>query len=179
MTDRKEDTQRRRFLAGAGLVAGAAAAPAIAQAPAQFRWKLQSANPAGTPHMTLLNKFASNVDKMSNGRLKIEVLTSGAIVNPFEILDAVNKGVVDSGQWWTHYATGKHPAGGLFSAPLGGSGSGLDQMGQLGWYFRGGGPEPVSRVLHEDPESRRDAVSVRAGRTRMLRLVQEAGHVGC
>ena len=91
--------------------------------------------------MTLLNKFASNVDKMSNGRLKIEVLTSGAIVNPFEILDAVNKGVVDSGQWWTHYATGKHPAGGLFSAPLGGSGSGLDQMGQLGWYFRGGGRE--------------------------------------
>ena len=141
MTDRKKDTQRRRFLAGAGLVAGAAAAPAIAQAPAQFRWKLQSANPAGTPHMTLLNKFASNVDKMSNGRLKIEVLTSGAIVNPFEILDAVNKGVVDSGQWWTHYATGKHPAGGLFSAPLGGSGSGLDQMGQLGWYFRGGGRE--------------------------------------
>jgi TRAP-type mannitol/chloroaromatic compound transport system substrate-binding protein len=134
--------QRRRFLksAGAGLVAGAAAAPAISQAQAGgIRWKLQSANPAGTPHMTLLNKFASNVDKMSNGRLKIEVLTSGAIVKPNEILDAVSKGVVDSGQWWTHYATGKHPAGGLFSAPLGGSGSGLDQLGQLAWYMRGGG----------------------------------------
>jgi TRAP-type mannitol/chloroaromatic compound transport system substrate-binding protein len=132
--------QRRKFLASAGAgLAAAAATSSQAQAPAQFRWKLQSANPAGTPHMTLLNRFASNVDKMSNGRLKIEVLTSGAIVNPFEILDAVNKGVIDSGQWWTHYATGKHPAGGLFSAPLGGSGSGLDQMGQLGWYFRGGG----------------------------------------
>ena len=141
MTHRTDDMQRRKFLAGAGLAAGACVTPAIAQAPAQIRWKLQSGNPAGTPHMTLLNKFASNVDKMSNGRLKIEVLTSGAIVNPFEILDAVNKGVVDSGQWWTHYATGKHPAGGLFSAPLGGSGSGLDQMGQLGWYFRGGGRE--------------------------------------
>jgi TRAP-type mannitol/chloroaromatic compound transport system substrate-binding protein len=133
--------ERRKFLAGAGLAAGVAATPALAQVPAQFRWKLQSANPAGTPHMTLLNKFASNVDTMSNGRLKIEVLTSGAIVNPFEILDAVNKGVIDSGQWWTHYATGKHPAGGLFSAPLGGSGSGLDQMGQLAWYMRGGGRE--------------------------------------
>ena len=93
MTYRRDDMQRRKFLAGAGLVAGVAAAPVGAQAPAQFRWKLQSGNPAGTPHMTLLNKFASNVDKMSNGRLKIEVLTSGAIVNPFEILDAVNKGV--------------------------------------------------------------------------------------
>ena len=129
---------------GAGLAAGAAVAPGLAraQAPAQaIRWKLQSANPAGTPHMTLLNNFATRVDKMSNGRLKIEVLTSGAIVNPNEILDAVNKGVIDSGQWWTHYATGKHPAGGLFSAPLGGSGSGLDQMGQLAWYMRGGGRE--------------------------------------
>jgi len=133
--------ERRKFLAGAGLAAGVAATPALAQAPAQFKWKLQSANPAGTPHMTLLNKFASNVDVMSGGRLKIEVLTSGAIVNPFEILDAVNKGVIECGQWWTHYATGKHPAGGLFSAPLGGSGSGLDQMGSSGGTCAGGGRE--------------------------------------
>lgn len=134
--------KRRNFLktASAGIAAGAAAAPAVSLAQgAPIRWKLQSANPSGTPHMTLLNRFATNVDKMSNGRLKIEVLTSGAIVKPNEILDAVSKGVVDSGQWWTHYATGKHPAGGLFSAPLGGSGSGLDQMGQLAWYMRGGG----------------------------------------
>jgi TRAP-type mannitol/chloroaromatic compound transport system substrate-binding protein len=134
--------ERRTFVAGAGLAAAAAMAPVQSHGQgAQFRWKLQSGNPAGTPHMTLLNKFASNVEKMSGGRLTIEVLTSGAIVNPFEILDAVNKGVIDAGQWWTHYATGKHPAGGLFSAPLGGSGSGLDQMGQLGWYMRGGGRE--------------------------------------
>jgi TRAP-type mannitol/chloroaromatic compound transport system substrate-binding protein len=134
--------ERRGFLksAGTGLAAGAAIAPvaAIAQ-DKKFRWKLQSANPAGTPHMTLLGNFADNVRQMSGGRLDIEVLTSGAIVAPFEILDAVNKGVVESGQWWAHYATGKHPAGGLFSAPLGGSGSGLDQMGQLAWYMRGGG----------------------------------------
>ena len=132
--------QRRKFRAGAALAAGAAAAPTIASAQGQtHRWKLQSANPSGTPHMPLLNRFASNVDTMSGGRLKIEVLTSGAIVKPNEILDAVSKGVVDSGQWWAHYATGKHPAGGLFSAPLGGSGSGLDQMGQLAWYMQGGG----------------------------------------
>jgi TRAP-type mannitol/chloroaromatic compound transport system substrate-binding protein len=130
--------QRRKFLTG--LAAGAALAPAVsnAQAPA-IRWKLQSANPAGTPHMALLERFSGNVDRMSNGRLKIEILTSGAIVKPDQILDAVTKGVVDAGQWWTHYATGRHPAGGLFSSPLGGSGSGLDQMGQLAWYMQGGG----------------------------------------
>ncbi|MBM4324613.1 MAG: TRAP transporter substrate-binding protein [Deltaproteobacteria bacterium] len=110
-------------------------------AEAQFKWKLQSAVPAGDPHMELLGKFASNVDKMSGGRLKIEVLPGGAVVKAFEILDAANKGVIDAGQQWTHYATGKHPAAGLFSSPLGGSGSGLDQMGQLAWYLRGGGRE--------------------------------------
>jgi TRAP-type mannitol/chloroaromatic compound transport system substrate-binding protein len=134
--------KRRKFLksAGAALAAGAALTPAISHAQGQaIRWKLQSANPSGTPHMALLERFANNVDRMSNGRLKIEVLTSGAIVKPDQILDAVNKGVVDAGQWWTHYATGRHPAGGLFSSPLGGSGSGLDQMGQLAWYMQGGG----------------------------------------
>jgi len=125
------------YLAGLLLAMGSLVGTAEAQQ--QFKWKLQSANPAGTPHIEILNKFALIVDKMSAGRLKIEVLPSGAIVNPFEILDAVNKGVIDCGQWWTHYATGKHPAGGLFSAPLGGAGSGLDMFNHLSWYLRGGG----------------------------------------
>lgn len=134
--------KRRKFLktAGVGLVASAAAvsAPAIAQN-APIRWKLQSANPAGTPHDVLLKRMADNVDKMSNGRLKIEIMPSGAVVNPNEILDATNKGLVDAGQWWTHYALGRHPAGGLFSSPLGGAATGLDQMSQIAWYLNGGG----------------------------------------
>jgi TRAP-type mannitol/chloroaromatic compound transport system substrate-binding protein len=133
------------LLAGGGL-AGAAEA--------QFKWKLQSAAPSGDPHMELLGNLASNVDKMSGGRLKIEVLPGGAVVKAFEILDAVNKGVVDCGQWWTHYAIGKHVAAGLFSAPLGGSGSGLDLMNHLSWYLRGGGRELYlefyQKILHTD-----------------------------
>ncbi|MGH6609969.1 MAG: TRAP transporter substrate-binding protein, partial [Burkholderiaceae bacterium] len=134
--------QRRKFLAStaAGLATGAALAPAHAQGQS-FSWKLQSANNVGTPHMVLLGKLAANIEKMSGGRLKIEVLPAGAIVKPNEILDAVSKGVLDAGQWWTHYATGKHPAGGLFSSPLGGSGSGLDQTNHLAWYMVGGGRE--------------------------------------
>ncbi len=149
--------KRRKFLeaAGVGLVAGAAAvsSPAIAQQ-AAIRWKLQSANPTGTPHHVLLTKFSTNVDKMSNGRLKIEIMPSGAVVSPNEILDATNKGLVDAGQWWTHYAIGKNPAGALFSSPLGGSASGLDQMSHLAWYLNGGGRdlyiEYYTKLLRSD-----------------------------
>jgi TRAP-type mannitol/chloroaromatic compound transport system substrate-binding protein len=122
-----------------GLIVIAVLLTVAGSAQAQFKWKLQSGVPAGDPHMELLGNLASNIDKMSGGRLKIEVLPGGAIVKAFEILDATNKGVVDAGQQWTHYSTGKHPAAGLFSAPLGGSGSGLDQWGHLAWYLRGGG----------------------------------------
>jgi len=123
------------LLAGFGLAdLSQAAEPA-----AQFKWKLQSAHPAGAPQIDLLNKMVADIDKMSGGRLKIEVLASGAIINPFEILDGVNKGVIECGQWWTHYSMGKNPSGSLFSSPLGGAGSGLDMMNHLSWYLNGGG----------------------------------------
>ena len=105
----------------------------------QFKWKLQSTQPAGTPHIELLNKLSNNIEKMSAGRLKIEVLPAGAIVDAFHILDGVDKGVVEMGQWWAHYAIGKSPAAGLFTSPLGGAASGLDQFNHVAWYLRGGG----------------------------------------
>jgi len=121
---------------------------------AQFNWKLQSAHPAGAPQIVLLNRMADDIEKMSGGRLKIEILASGAIVKPFEILEGVNKGIIECGQWWTHYSMGKHPAGSLFSSPLGGSGSGLDLMNHLSWYLQGGGRdlyvEYYQKILNMD-----------------------------
>jgi TRAP-type mannitol/chloroaromatic compound transport system substrate-binding protein len=123
------------------LVWGFGADTAQAGAAPQFKWKLQSTQPAGAPHIELLNKFASNVERMSGGRLQIEILAGGAVVDAFHILDGVDKGVVEAGQWWAHYAIGKSPAAGLFTAPLGGAASGLDQTNHVAWYLRGGGRE--------------------------------------
>jgi len=129
------------FLAIAAMLGVFGLADQSQAAAGPIKWNLQSANPAGAPQIELLNKMAANVDKMSGGRLKIEVLASGAIVNPFEILDGVNKGIIECGQWWTHYSMGKNPSGSLFSSPLGGAGSGLDLMNHLSWYMNGGGRE--------------------------------------
>lgn len=141
---------RRKFLTTSGIaVTGALAAPAVVRAQTKYKWRLQCANPAGTPNIDLLNELAKKINVMSSGQMEIEILPSGAIVPPFEILDAVAAGIVEAGQWWPDYPVGKHPAGSLFGAPLGGSATGLDQNSHIAWYMRGGGKELLQRYYQD------------------------------
>ena len=118
-----------------------------AQQPAKFR--IQTAVPSASIYFDLLKRFGERVDKMSGGRVKFEMLPDGAIVPAFEILDAVDKGIVEGGYAWTHYWSGKHPAAGLFSNPMAGAGVGLDQMSHVAWIFEGGGYD-LYRKLYRD-----------------------------
>jgi TRAP-type mannitol/chloroaromatic compound transport system substrate-binding protein len=137
----------RTLLAGvAGLLL---AGNVAAQAPQQFKMRIQTAVPSASIYFELLKKFGDRVDKMSAGRLKMEILPDGAIVPAFEILDAVDKGVVEAGYAWTHYWSGKHPAAGLFSNPMAGAGVGLDQLSHVAWIFEGGGYD-LYRKLYTD-----------------------------
>ena len=111
--------------------------------------RIQTAVPSASIYFELLSEFGDRIDKMSAGRVKIEVLPDGAIVPAFEILDAVDKGVVEGGYAWTHYWSGKHPAAGLFSNPMAGAGVGLDQLSHVAWLLEGGGYE-LYRKLYSD-----------------------------
>ena len=124
------------------------AASGVAQAQ-QYKARIQTAVPAASIYFELLKRFADRVDKMTGGRLKMEILPDGAVVPAFEILDAVDKGVVEGGYAWTHYWSGKHPAAGLFSNPMAGAGVGLDQMSHVAWLFEGGGYD-LYRKLYSD-----------------------------
>jgi len=106
-----------------------------------YTLKIQTAVPSASIYYQLIERMAKRIDAMSSGRLKIETLPAGAVVPVFEILDAVDKGVINGGQAWTHYWSGKHPAGLLFSAPCAGLGYGLDQLSTVSWLFDGGGME--------------------------------------
>ena len=131
------------------LICASMTAGAQAQQPQQFKMRIQTAVPSASIYFELLKKFADRVDKMSAGRLKMEVLPDGAIVPAFEILDAVDKGVVEAGYAWTHYWSGKNPAAGLFSNPMAGAGVGLDQLSHVAWIFEGGGYD-LYRKLYSD-----------------------------
>ena len=136
-----DPTRRRAFGAGAAALASTGAMVAAPQVYAQqvTRMKIQTAVPSSSIYFDLLKRFADRVDRMSTGRLKMEMLPDGAVVPAFEIFDAVDKGVVDGGYAWTHYWSGKNTAAGLFSNPAAGGGTGMDQLSHVAWLFQGGG----------------------------------------
>lgn len=104
-----------------------------------YQLKIQTAVPSASVYFKLIERMAKRIEDMSAKRLTIEVLPSGAVVGAFEILDAVDQGIVNGGMAWTHYWSGKHPAGLLFSAPTAGLGLGLDQLSTVSWIYDGGG----------------------------------------
>ena len=113
-----------------------------------FNLQMQTNMGPGSPHETLLKEFAERVETMSEGSIRIKVLPRGAIVDWPEIPDAVSKGLVDMGQSWTTLYR-QASAAGLFNAPLGGAGTGLDQLGHLSWMMYGGGKE-LNREFWQD-----------------------------
>jgi len=118
-------------------------------AAAQQKIRVQTAVPTSSMYFELMKRWGDRIDKMSNGRLKVEILPDGAVVAAFEILDAVDKGIVEGGYAWTHYWSGKHPAAGLFSNPMAGAGAGLDQLSHVAWLYEGGGNQLLDKFYHE------------------------------
>jgi TRAP-type mannitol/chloroaromatic compound transport system substrate-binding protein len=114
-----------------------------------YNLKIQTAVPSSSIYFKLIERMAVRVDAMSAGRLKVEVLPAGAVVGAFEILDAVTNNIVNGGFAWTHYWSGKHPAGLLFSAPTAGLGVGLDQTSVMSWIYDGGGDELYQKYFTE------------------------------
>ncbi|HET6718552.1 MAG TPA: hypothetical protein VFH22_02825, partial [Rhodocyclaceae bacterium] len=83
-----EAGSRRRFLARAAAgTAGAATLgfPMIARAQTPITMRWQSTWPAKDIFHEYALDFASKVNAMSGGRLKIEVLPAGAVVKAFEL----------------------------------------------------------------------------------------------
>lgn len=111
------------------------------QAADNYKLQIQTAVPSASIYFKLIERMAKRIEAMSAKRLTVEVLPAGAVVGVFEILDGVDQGIINGGQAWTHYWSGKHPAGILFSAPTAGLGLGLDQVSTMSWLYDGGGNE--------------------------------------
>ena len=147
MTDKITQTSTRRgMLKGATAAAvgtAALAAPMISTAQTATTLRFQSTWPAKDIFHEYANDFAGRVNAMSGGKLKIEVLPSGAVVPAFQLLDAVNKGTLDGGHGVVAYHYGKQNALALWGS---GPAFGMDPNMVLAWHNYGGGKALLEEI---------------------------------
>jgi len=122
---------------------------AASQVQAATNIQVQSVLPDKSDEIVMVRDFADTVAALTDGEVTIEVLPGGAVVPATEILDAVDKGLLDGGFAWTHYWSGKHPAAMLFGSPVAGAGVGIDNIAFLSWFQYGGGRELYDRLWDE------------------------------
>jgi TRAP-type mannitol/chloroaromatic compound transport system substrate-binding protein len=134
------------ILSAVACIAFAAALPGIALAQTRTL-NMQSSWPASLTLQENFTYFAERVDKLSGGSLKINAMPAGQVVPAFEVLDAVNKKVIDGAHSWAGYWTGKNKASILFT---GGPGTfGMDMIDAMGWLHNGGGNELYQEFYRE------------------------------
>jgi len=142
-----DDGSRRKFLKGSLAVAaaGTMGAPAIVLGAPKVV-KMQTSWPSSDIWMDFARQYTDRIEKMSGGRLKVDLLPAGAVVKAFQVMDAVSDGLIDASHTVPVYWYGKHKAASLFgTGPVfGGSATTM-----LAWFNQGGGKE-LYRELTQD-----------------------------
>ncbi len=143
----KPAPSRRKFLTGAAAATAGAATlgfPMIAKSQSPIVIKMQGSWGSADIFNEMAQEYVKRVNEMSGGRLRIDYLLAGAVVKPFEVMDAVSKGVLDGGHTVPVYWYGKSKVASLFgSGPI----NGCDAQQTLAWIYRGGGLELYHELL--------------------------------
>jgi TRAP-type mannitol/chloroaromatic compound transport system substrate-binding protein len=143
----KAQSPRRKFLKGAAAAATGATAlgfPMIVKSQSPIVIKMQGSWGSADIFNEMAQEYVKRVNDMSGGRLRIDYLLAGAVVKPFEVMDAVSKGVLDGGHTVPVYWYGKSKVASLFgSGPI----NGCDAQQTLAWIYRGGGLQLYQELL--------------------------------
>ncbi|WP_035693763.1 TRAP transporter substrate-binding protein [Azospirillum halopraeferens] len=136
------------FVRAAGLAAGVAVTAAMgltasAVAAAEYDWKFQTSETAGEPQYKLKQQWADSVNVMSGGRIKIEILPTGAVVPHNQTLDAVAAGILQGHMTDPSYFSGKDPAFSMLGNLVGAWGDPLEFLE----YMKHGGGEALYNEL--------------------------------
>ncbi|MBD9498503.1 TRAP transporter substrate-binding protein [Ensifer adhaerens] len=117
------------------------AGTALAQ---EFTFRFQSSDPAGNPNFEYQKGWTDLVAERSGGKVKIELLPVGSVVEYNETLDAVAGGILDGQICDSSYWAGKDPAFGLISNPVG---AWSDPAQMIDFVENGGGKEIMQELL--------------------------------
>ncbi|MFV0334890.1 MAG: hypothetical protein ACK5JR_12565 [Tropicimonas sp.] len=114
----------------------------------EYQWKFQSSDPAGNPNYILEQEWAERVRDASGGRIEIDVLPVGSIVEYNETQDAVAAGILDGHMTDPSYFTGCQRRS--KSRPRGGAKAGhfLARLSPPGGRSPSGGLKRASRFFY-------------------------------
>lgn len=140
-------TQERakNYQANADTPAGADGSLSASADQQRFEWKLVTSWPKHFPGLGAgPERFAQLVERMSGGRLIVNVYGGGELVPPLGVFDAVSSGSVEMGHSGAYFWKGKVAASQFFtSIPFG-----MNAQEMNGWLHYGGGLE-LWREIYE------------------------------
>lgn len=112
----------------------------------QYKWRMVTTWPPDFPILgEAANQYAEIVNKMSNGRIEIQVYGGGELVPALEVFDSVRQNTAEMGCGASYYWAGKHPATQFFAAvPFG-----MNAQQLTSWLLSGGGYE-LWKELYDD-----------------------------
>jgi TRAP-type mannitol/chloroaromatic compound transport system substrate-binding protein len=114
-------TPSRRTLLAAS-AAATLAAPHVARAQnAPIRWRMITSWTKNLPGPGVsAERLAQRINRMSGGRMQVEVFAAGSIVPAFGVFEAISTGVAEMGHTASFFWDGKMPGAALFTtAPFG------------------------------------------------------------
>lgn len=84
---------------------------AVQVSAAEYNWRFANLYGRGTAFGTLYEKLGSNIEQLSGGRIKVQVLYSGEGVGTTGVLSAVKSGLITMGAPFQSMHAGELPAG--------------------------------------------------------------------
>lgn len=142
----KNVVNRRRFLKGGAVAAGAAAAtvamPHVSRAQTKTL-KIQAAWGGGI-FLENAKSYVKRVQDMAGKDLKIDLLPVDSVVKTSQMQDAVHRGVLDGAHYVPAYWYSKSKTASLFGT---GPCFGWSSQEVLGWVYYGGGQELFDELM--------------------------------
>lgn len=131
-------------LLGAAAIAASIVSMSGAALAAEYNWTFQTSETAGEPGFINKQKWAESVEKMSGGRIAIEILPIGAVVPHTETLEAVGSNILQGHMTDPSYFAGQNPAFAMMGNLVG---AWSDPFELLGFMQTGGGNELYSELV--------------------------------
>jgi TRAP-type mannitol/chloroaromatic compound transport system substrate-binding protein len=113
---------------------------------AQITYKFESSNFAGEQVFEIQKQWCGNIEAVSNGRFKIDLLPLNAVVKSDDLLKGVRNNIIQGSLTTAAKFAGDDPGFGLIGNTISAWGSDEDI---LKFYYFGGGMEVVDKILNE------------------------------